>query len=219
MADLSQVYEALRRADAAGNVDDATKLAQFIRSQTSLPEPLAIQKSGTAGPVEALVGGAKRLGASSLTALEAPFVGGEEAAARGIARQEAIKERPGASLDEIKKIYQERGFLPAAKEAITQIPAGLAEQAPNIGAMIASGRLGAMAGSAFGPVGTAVGGIGGALLPSFLPQAGANIERQRLEGKDVELSKAYGAAIPQAALDVGAMELGLGKLFKISPTT
>jgi hypothetical protein len=85
--------------------------------------------------------------------------------------------------------------------------------------MIASGRLGAMAGSAFGPVGTAVGGIGGALLPSFLPQAGANIERQRLEGKDVELSKAYGAAIPQAALDVGAMEFGLGKLFKISPTT
>ena len=219
MADLSQVYEALRRADAAGNVDDARKLAQFIQSQTALPEAPVVEKPGTAGPIEALVGGAKRLGASSLTALQAPFVGGEEAAARGVARQEAITERPGASLDEIKKIYQEKGFLPAAKEAITQIPAGLAEQAPNIAAMLASGRLGAMAGSAFGPVGTAVGGIGGALIPSFLPQAGANIERQRQEGKEIELGKAYGAAIPQAALDVGAMEFGLGKLFKISPTT
>lgn len=219
MADLSQVYEALRRADAAGNVDDARKLALYIKNQTTLPEPPVVEKPGTAGPIEALVGGAKRLGASSLTALQAPFVGGEEAAARGVARQEAIKERPGASLEEIKKIYEEKGLLPAAKEAITQIPAGLAEQAPNIAAMLASGRLGAMAGSAFGPVGTAVGGIGGALLPSFLPQAGANIERQRQEGKEVELSKAYGAAIPQAALDVGAMEFGLGKLFKISPTT
>jgi hypothetical protein len=218
MADLSQVYEALRRADAAGNVDDARKLAQFIQSQTALPEAPVVEKPGTAGPIEALVGGAKRLGASSLTALQAPFVGGEEAAARGVARQEAITERPGASLDEIKKIYQEKGFLPAAKEAITQIPAGLAEQAPNIAAMLASGRLGAMAGSAFGPVGTAVGGIGGALIPSFLPQAGANIERQRQEGKEIELGKAYGAAIPQAALDVGAMEFGLGKVFKINPS-
>jgi hypothetical protein len=219
MPKLDDVYEALRRADAAGNVEDATKLAQFIQSQTTIPEVPSVEKPGTAGPIEALVGGAKRLGASSLTALQAPFVGGEEAATRGVARQEAITERPGASLDEIKKIYQEKGLLPAAKEAFTQIPAGLAEQAPNIAAMLASGRLGAMAGSAFGPVGTAVGGIGGALIPSFLPQAGANIERQRQEGKEVELGKAYGAAIPQAALDVGAMEFGLGKLFKISPTT
>jgi hypothetical protein len=220
MADLSQVYEALRRADAAGNEEDARQLAEFIRSQSQPMElPAPIEKSGTAGPMEALKGGAKRLLASSQTAVEAPFIGGEEAAARGITRQEAIKERPGASLDEIQKIYKEQGFFPAAKEAITQLPAGLAEQAPNIGAMLASGRLGAMAGSVFGPVGTAVGGIGGALIPSFLPQAGSNIERQKQEGKEVELGKAYGAAIPQAALDVGAMEFGLGKLFKISPTT
>ena len=186
-----------------------------LDEQAAAPQP----KPGTAGPMEALVGGFKRTGSEALTALQAPFIGGEEAAARGIARQEAIKERPGASLDEIQKIYQEKGLLPAAKEAITQIPAGLAEQVPNIGAMLAGGRLGAMAGAPFGPAGAVVGGIGGALLPSFLPQAGSNIERQKQEGKDVELAKAYGAAVPQAALDVGAMEFGLGKLFKISPTT
>jgi hypothetical protein len=220
MPTLNQLSEALIRADEAGDVEAAKEIAAAMHSQLQPMEPPApIEKSGTAGPMEALKGGAKRLLASSQTAVEAPFIGGEEAAARGITRQEAIKERPGASLDEIQKIYKEQGFFPAAKEAITQLPAGLAEQAPNIGAMLASGRLGAMAGSVFGPVGTAVGGIGGALIPSFLPQAGSNIERQKQEGKEVELGKAYGAAIPQAALDVGAMEFGLGKLFKISPTT
>lgn len=218
MADLSQVYEALRRADAAGNVEDATKLAQFIQSQTTIPEAPVVEKPGTAGPIEALVGGAKRLGSSALTAVQAPFIG-EEAAAAGVARQEAIKERPGASLDEIKRIYEEKGFLPAAKEAVTQLPAGLAEQAPNIGAMIASGRLGAMAGAPFGPIGAVVGGLGGAFLPSFVTQAGSDIERRRQEGQPLNLAASYGAAIPQAALDVGAMEFGLGKLFKISPTT
>ena len=89
MADLSQVYEALRRADAAGNEEDARQLADYIRNQTTIPEaPVAPQKPGTAGPIEALVGGTKRLGSEALTAIQAPFIGAEEAAARGIARQE-----------------------------------------------------------------------------------------------------------------------------------
>lgn len=69
MADLSQVYEALRRADAAGNVDDARKLALYIKNQTTLPEPPVVEKPGTAGPIEALVGGAKRLGVFLLIVL------------------------------------------------------------------------------------------------------------------------------------------------------
>ena len=97
MADLSQVYEALRRADAAGNVDDATKLAQFIRSQTSLPEPPAIQKSGTAGPIEAAIGSTKRLASSALTGVQLPF-GASEAAMEGISRQKDITEKPAGSL-------------------------------------------------------------------------------------------------------------------------
>jgi hypothetical protein len=178
--------------------------------------------SRTAGIGEALKGGTKRLVESIRTGIEAPFIGGEEAATRGIARQEAITERPAASLDEIKRVYKQDGILPAAKEAVSQLPASIAEQAPFIGTMIGGARLGSLAGSAFGPVGTVVGGIAGAAISPFFSAAGSNIERQAQEdlksGKPISIdrTKAYLAAIPQAALDVGAMEIGLGRALGIS---
>lgn len=39
MADLEQLYGALRQADAAGNTEDATKLANYIRQQQQTPQP------------------------------------------------------------------------------------------------------------------------------------------------------------------------------------
>ena len=169
----------------------------------------------TAGIGEALKGGTKRLVESIRTGIEAPFIGGEEAATRGMARQEAITEKPAASLEEIKRVYKQDGVLSAAKEAISQLPASIAEQAPFIGTMIGGARLGAM-------VGGVPGAIAGAALSPFLSAAGSNIERQAQEdikaGRPIDISraKAYAAAIPQAALDVGAMELGLGKALGIS---
>jgi hypothetical protein len=81
-----------------------------------------------------------------------------------------------------------RGLLPAAGEAISQIPSALAEQAPNIAASIASAKLGAMAGTAAFPgVGTVIGGVGGALAPSLLQLFGSNIERQAEEGGQIFL--------------------------------
>jgi len=41
MADLSQVYEALRKADAAGNTEDAQRLAEYIRSHSADQEKKA----------------------------------------------------------------------------------------------------------------------------------------------------------------------------------
>lgn len=38
MADLTQVYDALRKADAAGDTEGARKLADYIRAQTPAPE-------------------------------------------------------------------------------------------------------------------------------------------------------------------------------------
>ena len=175
----------------------------------------------TAGFGEAFKGGAKRLGSSLLTGVTAPF-GAEEAVQKAQEREAKITERPGASLDEIKRLYEQEGLLSAGKEALSQIPASLAEQAPFIGSMLAGGRLGAMAGSAVAPgIGTLIGGVGGAALAPFLSQAGSNIERQAAEQKaagkpvDIDLAKAYGYAVPQAALDVGAMELGLGRALGI----
>jgi len=204
------------------NVDSPTELTDD-QAYRAVQQQLQIEaQPQTAGIGEALKGGTKRLIESIRTGIEAPFIGGEEAATKGLARQEAITERPAASLDEIKRIYEQKGLLPAAKEAVSQLPASIAEQAPFIGTMIGGARLGSMAGSAFGPVGTVVGGLAGAAISPFLSAAGSNIERQAQEdlksGKPISIdrTRAYLTAIPQAALDVGAMEIGLGRALGIS---
>ena len=197
------------------NIDSPSELTDSQVYQAVQEQLQREAQPQTAGIGEAIKGGTKRLVESIRTGIEAPFIGGEEAATKGLARQEAITERPAASLDEIKRIYKSEGLLPAAKEAISQIPAGIAEQAPFIGTMIGGARLGAM-------VGGVPGAIAGAALSPFLSAAGSNIERQAQEdiksGRpiDINRAKAYMAAIPQAALDVGAMELGLGKALGIS---
>ena len=197
------------------NIDSQSELTDSQVYQAVQEQLQREAQPQTAGIGEAIKGGTKRLVESIRTGIEAPFIGGEEAATKGLARQEAITERPAASLDEIKRIYEQKGFLPAAKEAISQIPAGIAEQAPFIGTMIGGARLGAM-------VGGVPGAIAGAALSPFLSAAGSNIERQAQEdiksGRpiDINRARAYMAAIPQAALDVGAMELGLGKALGIS---
>jgi hypothetical protein len=197
------------------NIDSQSELTDSQVYQAVQEQLQREAQPQTAGIGEAIKGGTKRLVESIRTGIEAPFIGGEEAATKGLARQEAITERPAASLDEIKRIYEQKGFLPAAKEAISQIPAGIAEQAPFIGTMIGGARLGAM-------VGGVPGAIAGAALSPFLSAAGSNIERQAQEdiksGRpiDINRARAYMAAIPQAALDVGAMELGLGRALGIS---
>ena len=197
------------------NIDSQSELTDSQVYQAVQEQLQREAQPQTAGIGEAIKGGTKRLVESIRTGIEAPFIGGEEAATKGLARQEAITERPAASLDEIKRIYEQKGFLPAAKEAISQIPAGIAEQAPFIGTMIGGARLGAM-------VGGIPGAIAGAAISPFLSAAGSNIERQAQEdiksGRpiDINRARAYMAAIPQAALDVGAMELGLGKALGIS---
>jgi len=205
-SDIANHLAEKNKFDVAGARNEGYTDEQIVQHLTA---------SRTAGIGEAIKGGTKRLVESIRTGIEAPFIGGEEAATKGLARQEAITERPAASLDEIKRIYKSDGFLPAAKEAISQIPAGIAEQAPFIGTMIGGARLGAM-------VGGVPGAIAGAALSPFLSAAGSNIERQAQEdikaGRPIDISraKAYAAALPQAALDVGAMELGLGKALGIS---
>lgn len=175
-------------------------------------QPQQTTQEGTAGFFEAAKGSAKRLLSSAQTAVTAPM-GAEEAAQAGLARQEAIKERPGASLEQVKEKFKE-GIIPGVKEVVSQVPGALGEFAPQAGSILGGARLGAMAGSAFGPVGTAVGGVGGALLSSFLPQAGSNIERQAQEAQaagkpvDISLGKAYAAGAGQAALDYAGLALG-----------
>ena len=164
------------------------------------------------GMGEAFMGGAKRMGSSTLTGL-AGILDAQKAGEEGVARGNAITEKSGASLDKLKSVYNEQGLYPAIKEGISQIPTTLAEQAPNLATTFAGARLGGMAGAAVGgPFGAGIGALGGMALASYLPQAGGNIERQVQEGKSVDKAAAYGAAVPQAAIDVFADKIAFGKL-------
>jgi len=211
--ELNQVLTALRNADAAGNVEDARQLARIAQQLMAAqpPEEAAAPKPKT-GIGAAIGKGVESIISSGRTALGAATGAAEEAARAGLERGEAINKKYAdqVSLQKVKDAYNKDGVLSAAGEALSQIPAALAEQAPNLAAMAGSARLGAMAGSALGPIGATVGGIGGALLPSLVQQFGGNIERQAQEGVPVNAGRAAAAAIPQAGLDVASSLIPFG---------
>ena len=187
---------------------------EMIRAR--MPDAFSSPKEGMGA---AFMGGLESLGSRLRTGVEA-IVSPEEAARRGLERGEAISREyaPGASLQRVKDVYAERGLLPAAGEAISQIPTALAEQAPNMAATIASAKLGAMGGTAIAPgLGTVVGGVGGALAPSLMQLFGSNIERQaevqRERGEPIDISrgKALAAAVPGAALEAASTFVPLGR--------
>ena len=137
---------------------------------------------------------------------------GDEAARAGLARGEDIGQRYAdqVSLEKVKQAYADRGLLSAAGEAISQVPYAISEQLPNLATSIGGARLGALAGSPFGPVGSVIGGGVGLVAPSFLQQLGGNVERQAAEGQKVDVGSAALGAAPQAALDVAGSFIPLG---------
>jgi hypothetical protein len=162
--------------------------------------------------------GIESLISSGRTAIGALTGSAEEAAAAGLERGEGISKKYAdqVSLDKVKEAYEKKGVLSAAGEAISQVPAALAEQAPNLAATFGSARAGAALGSFAGPAGTVVGGLAGAALPSLIQQFGGNIERQASEQKGrgepikIDTGAAGAAAVPQAALDVAGTFIPLG---------
>jgi hypothetical protein len=165
---------------------------------------------------EAFLGGAKRLWSSAKTGIMG-LVDPDKAAAEGAEREQQIHERPGGSLEKLKDVYHQRGLPAAIYEGASQLPTTLAEQAPNLGAMYTGARVGAAVGSFGGPWGTAIGGVTGALVPSFFTQAGGNIARQHEENPDKPINArgAYGAAVLQAPVDVIETRVVVGKMFGI----
>jgi len=178
-------------------------------------ERVGLTKTG----IGAAVGkGIESLISSGRTAVGALTGSAEEAAQAGLKRGEDIGARYAdqVSLEKVKKAYEKDGVLSAAGEAISQVPAALAEQAPNLAATLGTARAGAALGSFAGPVGTVVGGLAGAALPSLIQQFGGNIERQAQEQKGrgealkIDTGAAGAAALPQAALDVAGNLIPLG---------
>ena len=212
--ELSQVLQALRNADAAGDVEAARRLAQIAdRLMRAGPAAPAKPEEKPAEGVFAALGKGTESALSALRAGVKGVYAPEEAAREAQARQQDIGRRYAdqVSLDKVKEAYEKRGLLPAAGEVISQIPAAILEQAPNIAATLGGARVGAMAGSPFGPAGAVIGGLAGAALPSYFQQAGGNIQRQAGEGQPIDRAAAYGAAAPQAALDVAGTIIPLGR--------
>jgi len=154
------------------------------------------------GIIESGVAGLKKLLSSQRTALETPF-GAEEAAQRGAARARALEaETPSQlSLEAVKKKYAEEGLFPAAGEVMRQAPKFIAEQSPQLAEAFAGGRLGAIAGTPFGPAGPLVGGAIGALSPIFLQSYGTGAERRATEGLAQEPGKTLTSAVGQTAAE------------------
>ena len=121
----------------ASDAQVISALQDYLESQP----PPAKPKTG----IGAAIGqGVEQLISSGRTAYGALTGSPEEAAQAGLARGEDIGKRyeDQVSLQKVKDVYAARGILPAAGEAISQIPAAIAQQAPNLASMAGSARLG-----------------------------------------------------------------------------
>jgi hypothetical protein len=171
---------------------------------------------GEQKPKEGLIAGFQKGAESTYSQLRSglgALVGsGDEAAKAGLARGEDIGQRYAdqVSLEKVKQAYADKGLLSAAGEVISQIPAAVAEQLPNLVTSAGGARLGALAGSPFGPVGSLIGGGVGLVAPSVLQALGGDVERQAAEGQPVSVGKALPAAALQGGLDIVGSFISLG---------
>jgi len=166
-------------------------------------------------PGETLLGSAAR-GLKSMLGSErtglASLLDANKAAEEGLARQKKIaEEHPSEDAwESVKKVYQEKGVLPAAAEYVRQVPYAIAGQTPQLAQSMAGARIGAALPV---PGGT----IAGAFVPSFAQQYGGFLEAQAKEqqarGEPVDVSrlKAAAAAIPAAAIDVAETLIPMGR--------
>ena len=190
----------------------------MAKAQQQFPEAFAPKEKPRTGLGAALSKGLEGLVSSGQTSYEALTGSPEEAARRGLQRGAKMAEKypEQVSLEKVKQAYEKSGLLSAAGEALGQVPAALAEQAPNIGATIAGAQAGQRLGGMFGAPGRLIGAGVGAAAPGLAQMFGSNIERQaaeqQKEGKPIEISRgaAAAAAVPQAALDVAGTFIPLG---------
>jgi hypothetical protein len=208
--DLSKLSDDDLIALSNNNLGAMSDAGLKLLSAGDMPAPKKGIGAALGSGTESFIG-ALRTGAESIFSPE-------EAARKGLEREEARagKYADQIGLDRLKEVYAKQGLTGAIGEVGRQIPLAITEQAPNIAATLASAKLGATAGSVFGPVGTGVGAVGGALVPSALQLFGSNIQRQAAEQQaagqplDISRSSAAGAAAIQAPLDVAATFIPLG---------
>lgn len=211
-------YLTLPNGDYVEVSDGLTYDEALARAQQKFPNAFKTPEPQRTGIGAALGKGFENLISSGRTGIESLLGSPEEAAKRGMERGQAMAEKypEQVSLEKVKKAYEERGLLPAAGEAVSQVPAALAEQAPNMAATIAGAQAGQRLGGMFGVPGRVIGAGLGAAVPGLTQMFGSNIERQAAEqekeGKPITINRgaAAAAAVPQAALDVASQYIPLG---------
>jgi hypothetical protein len=151
MADLNQLYEALRKADAAGDTAGAKRLAEYIQQLQAAPIEPPQEPTKDTGFFDmtgrAIVRGAKQTGSllgDVLPAMAARAVGADEYAARQMEEaaetQREIEQKYGARYKELSDVKGLGDVLPFVAETV-------AEQIPNIATAIVPGVGGAALGS------------------------------------------------------------------------
>jgi hypothetical protein len=206
--ELSQVLQALRNADAAGDTEAAQRLAEIandmIRQQQA--KPAAPEAKPESGFMPALSSGIER------------FKGQAAALAgrAGLTDIDAAEAYYKAQEEKAGKIFQptEKGWTEAPLTKIGELAGG---SIPYMVAPAVAGVAGAIAAP-----GAAIAGLGAGTLGAFGAGAtqftGTNIARQMDTGKrlaETDIGAAALAAIPQAALDTFALRMipGIKGLF------
>ena len=214
------------------------RVAQFEVPEGTTPEQAqlmmeqaiasgATQGAGSSPPRpgirnEAIRGGKQWL---SDTLTSAGLVGGQESARRaateGLARSEQIAAQHGETpWERVKKVYNDPkgGLMSAIGEGVSQMPAAIAAQAPQLAVTAGAAKLGAMGGGALaGPPGALVGGAlaaGASMFPQFTGGAMQTQAQEDIRAKrpvDIDIPAALAAAAGSTALEVGGGALALGR--------
>jgi len=189
--ELSQVLQALRNADAAGDVEGAKRLAQIAQQLASGAEepPRPKEKEPESGFLPSLKASTETL-KGDIAAL---------AGRAGLMNVQKAEEYQKAREAEAQKIYRptEKGYLEAPLTKIGELVGG---SLPYMAAPLAAGLL--------APEGLA--GLAATGAVSATQFAGSNLARQMQEGKGLaqtNLGSATLAAVPQAALDVLSLKM------------
>ena len=219
MADLNQMFSALEKADAAGNVEDARQIASMINAFQAQPQPSKAEEVGfIPGSAAALKGGIESLGDvySGLSLAKEATLGTEAETARKMqaikAAQQQKPETPQLSAADIERIYKEKGLGAAAAQVPKYISESILQSAPQMAVPLAAG---AAATPFLSPVGGAVVGMGVYGIQQF----GNFLVRQAEEKnnpKELEVAKAATTAAITAPLGYYADKFtaGLGGMLE-----
>jgi hypothetical protein len=199
MAELNQLYDALRKADAAGNTEDAKQLADYIRSQSAAPAVPAVPQKAPEnvgffeGAGAALGRGFESFGEMTTgLGLAGKQITGQTEEVRKVmaeAKKEKPQEKPGMTVADFERIAAEQGFAAAAAQAPKYIVEQVLQSAPQMATPLIAGAGAAALSGPFAPIVGPVVGVGTYAVQQF----GNFLMRQAQEKQnpeELELAKA-----------------------------